>query len=329
MQAKNKQIVNATKKEDTALYTALEISTGKSGVYELSKADEANAFYFEYQGLKVPLSAIFDTNAKTAGILGVFFGTAADCPSRKLGLCQLPNDTLCYARSGEKRATRKNNESGCFGMDATFKGRLASYYWDLFETDSETRRKFLKYCEHYNIDTLRFNLKSDFRHALDAVAVFYLAGAGLKLTGYTARDDLAAELERIAQHPNVILNGSNRKYTNRFKCTDSVAEYMTADHRCKGSCANCRNCYRLRGETITVLIHGSGSDTQLNNKANQEFILSWSRDCLPWDVLRGCDFSAALGFITCINKHLQKLGVMLRFANVKELMNYIKKTGGF
>ena len=115
-------------------------------------------------------------------------------------------------------------------------------------------------------------------------------------------------------------------YTNRFKATESLKEYIEAEHPCLGNCSACGNCYHLRGEIITVLVHGAGSDTLLNNPQNREFLLNWSRSALPWDVLKGCDFGKAKGLITCINNHLRAVGVLLRFKDAKDLAQYIKAT---
>ena len=312
------------------LYRALRVSgTRKGSKYNLSKGDREKGFYFIYNGLEVPFKALFNMNAKTDGILGVAFGTAKDCSSRELGLCQLPSDRLCYARSGESRATKRENENGAKGMDSYYNGLLCSAFWDAYETDTngDLRQSFEDYLIYYGIDILRFNLKGDFRHSLDIAAVYHLAEHGFSLTGYTARDDLAELLHKLAEHPNIILNGSNRMYTNRFKATANIEEFIKAEHRCLGNCSACQNCYRLRGETITVLIHGSGSDTALNNEANREFILRWSREALPWDALRECNFRKAKGFVTCINKELKKMGVMLRFKDAKDLIKYIDSWG--
>ena len=317
------------KRSDDPLFRALQVSgSRKSSLYNLSKSDRENGYYFTYYGLEVPFSAILNENNKTRGIVGIAFGTAKDCPSRFLGLCQLPTDALCYARAGERRATKRDNENGEKGMDSYYNGLLCSAFWDSFETNPQTRLDFIDYLEAKGIETIRFNLKSDFRHLNDVVAIYSLAQTGFKLTGYTARDDLE-ELQGLADHPNIILNGSNRMYTNRFKATTSIKEYVEADFPCLGSCSNCGNCYRLRGETITVLIHGNGSNTALNTVENRDYILKWSKNVLPWDVLRDTDFSKAKGLITCINKELKKVGVMLRFKDAKDLANYIREWGEY
>ena len=314
------------------LFKALQVSgSRKTSVYNLGKRDRVNGFYFIYKGLEVPISAVIDTNSKTAGILGVFFGNASDCPSKARGLCQLPTTSICYALQGQKQATRKNNGDGLKGMDSTFKGLLASYYWDLFESDPQTRKDFLNYCDFFGIDTLRFNLRGDFRHSLDISAVEYLASAGLKLVGYTARDDLADLLEQLAKNPRVFLNGSNRQYTNRFYVTTSLAEFFTAKHKCRGSCLGCLNCYHLRGELITVLVHGSDSETvlndnDLNGEDNRQFIEAVSHAVGLVEITADRIANAGLkGLFSSLNKVFEKYyGYSLEELNYKSSKDYIK-----
>lgn len=309
------------------LFKALQVSGSKQSKYNLTTSDRKNGFYFIYKGLEVPLKVLFNDNQKTAGILGVAFGTAKDCPSQALGLCQLPNDKLCYARAGEKRATRKNNGEGLQGMDSYLNGLLCSYFWDLYEADQETRDNLEAFLVAKDIKTLRFNLKGDFRHEGDILAIEDLARRGFNLTGYTARDDLADLLDRLGSNERVILNGSNRKYTNRFKAVDSLEEFIYARFKCLGSCDNCKKCYTLRGEEITVLVHGSGSDTQLNNEDNRIFITEWFK--LALDItFKPEDFREAKGLTTCINKRLARFGSQApKFANIKEVLRFMKVGG--
>ena len=299
-------------------------SVKKSSLYNLGASDRKNGFYFLVDGLKVPFKAVLMENNKVEGIASVAFGSARNCPSLSLGLCQLPEDRLCYARAGERRATRKENGDGSKGMDSFLKGELSSIFWDAYESDLRIQEDFHRFLRSKGIETLRFNLKGDFRHEGDILAIHNLAKKGFKLTGYTARDDLHG-LETLGNHPNIILNGSNKKYTNRFKATDSLEEFLSAKFPCRGKCGACGNCYKLRGETITVLIHGNGSDTLLNTPENQQFILEWSKEALPWDVLRDCDFNTSKGFVTCLNKELKRVGVILRFKNVKDLIQYMRR----
>lgn len=305
-----------------SLMTALRVSGSKKGSkYNLTKSDRENGFYFLYGGLEVPFRVLLNENDKTRGIVGIAFGTAKDCPSQALGLCQLPTDALCYARAGEKRATRRDNENGEKGMDSYFNGLLCSAFWDAFETSEAVRDSFVAFLIALDVETIRFNLKSDFRHAGDVLAIEYLAGCGFHLTGYTARDDLAPLLEKLGKNPRVILNGSNRKYTNRFKATDNLEEFLEAKYKCRGSCSACGNCYRLRGVTITVLIHGSGSDTQLNNEANRDYIA-----CLIEYIgfyMEDEDFETAKGLTTCINKFFKKIS-NIQFKDIKEALKFLR-----
>lgn len=66
----------------TPLFKALIISSDANGKYDLKVNDNKNGFYFYYSegdlSIKVPLTAIFNTNDKIRGILGVAFSTARD-----------------------------------------------------------------------------------------------------------------------------------------------------------------------------------------------------------------------------------------------------------
>ena len=325
-QAKNKQIVRPAEsrtetERKSPLFRALQISGAKkSSVYNLTKGDRERGFYFLFGGLEVPFRAIIQTNNKVKGIVSVSFGTARACPSRELGLCQLPTDKLCYARAGERRATRKNNGEGLQGMDSYYNGVLCSAFWDKFETQGDIRVAFMEFLDHMGTNTLRFNLKGDFRHSLDCLAIFHLAQNGYKLTGYTARDDLT-ECEELGRHENIILNGSNRKYTNRFRATDSISDYLGAKYRCLGNCSKCRKCYTLRGVEIVVLVHGNGSQTQLNNSANWELLNE------TLGVFHGVKFDTkdtkrAKGLLTCLNKALalRDLPTFADFGALKEFL---------
>ena len=76
---------------------------------------------------------------------------------------------------------------------------------------------------------------------------------GLKLTGYTARDDLKAYLfNLINNHDNIILNGSNIMYNNLFKATDNIREYLSANYQCLGGCLKngCLNCYKHKNDIL-------------------------------------------------------------------------------
>ena len=321
------QIVKPARKTESkanlGLLTALTVSSGrKSGKYVLGKSDEKNGFYFEYYGVKVPFKALLNDNNKTRGIVGVAFGTAKDCPSRARGLCQLPTDKLCYARSGEARATKRDNADGRQGMDSYFNGVLCSEFWDAYAVNPALRNKFIDYLIVKDIETIRFNLKGDFRHEGDAVAIYHLAQVGFNLTGYTARDDMAETLEHLAEHERVILNGSNRMYTNRFKATADLQEYLNAKYSCLGSCGNCGKCYHLRGKEITVLIHGSGSETELNTADNRKFIIEAVETGLGL-YFDADHFKHGKGLITGINRFLKEVSNM-EFKTTKDFLKWLE-----
>lgn len=326
--AENNIIQPIEKRNEDPLFKALQVSgSRKTSEYRLTESDRQNGYYFTYYGLEVPFKVILMGNNKVEGIQSIAFGTAKDCPSRALRLCQLPSDSLCYARAGESRATKRSNEDGSKGMDSYLKGLLCSAFWDKFEASESLQYDFINYLRAKRIKTLRFNLKGDFRHIHDIFAINTLANNGFKMVGYTARDDLWKWCKWLGNHERIFLNGSNVKYTNRFKATTSLKEFQKARIKCKGKCKECGNCYHLRGATITVLIHGNGADTALNTADNQAYVLEWSRKCLPRDVLRDTDFTKAKGFITCINKELKAQGIIWRVSDPKGLLKDMEEMG--
>ena len=320
------ELVPPTRDTDKkALRTALIVSSNRKGsLYNLTKTDRENGYYFLFEGIEVPFKAILQENTKTEGIVGIAFGTAKECPSKALGLCQVPQGATCYALSGERRATKRDNINGSKGMDSYFNGKLFSHFWDSFAESPQVRNDFIEYLYALGVDTIRFNLRGDFRDSTDILIIWHLAQLGFHMVGYTARDDLTG-LENLGEHPNCYLNGSNRMYTNRFKVTTSIREFLEAPHTCKGSCKDCQNCYRLRGETITVLIHGKGADTALNTVENREYLENWSKTALPWDVLRGIEWNKK-GLLTNLNNQMASIPIILRFRSHKELIKFIRGT---
>ena len=262
------------------LFLSLAVSSSRaSSRYNLNVTDYKNGFYFEYKELgfaiKVPLSAIFNTNDKIKGILGVAFSTAEDCPSRALNLCQLDDTELCYAVTGERQGTKKSYNY-LQGMDSYKNGLLSQYYFNLFYSDNKTRDTLKRYLKYYNIDTLRFNLKGDFKSEADIKCIEYITSWGVNMTGYTARDDLKKPLfDLINKYDNIIINGSNMMYNNQFKVTYNIKDLLTAPYRCKGGCLknSCLNCYKLKNVIITVLAHGSQAGVRLNTIDNRAFII--------------------------------------------------------
>lgn len=311
----------------TPLGVALKISSQRNGQYKINKTEEKHGFFFEFEGIKVPFRALIQDNNKVHGIPSISFGTAKECPSKALGLCQLPEGAKCYAENGEARATKRDNQTGTKGMDSYYKGLLFSAFWDEFQANGKLRLAFIDWCESRGFETFRVNLKGDFRTFEDVATIYYLANSGFEFAVYTARDDLGEFLETLADHPRVIVNGSNRCYSNRFKATTSIEEYIKAEFPCLGDCPNCRKCYSLENAEITCLIHGAGSDTLLNNPENREFIKNVALGGLYW--FRDTDFEASKGFMTCINKELAKIGLLWRPKTIKDLIKGIKEMGDY
>lgn len=321
-----KNLVKPIERSEIALESlkkAVKISSLKKGKYALSESERAKGYYFLFEGLEVPFRALFNENSKIKGILGICFSSARECPSRALGLCQLPSDKLCYARSGEKRATRRENENGGKGMDSFYNACLSSAFWDIWKEDSDIRVRLFDYLDAKDIHTIRFNLKGDFRDSEDVDIIYHFAQSGYKMVGYTARDDLAPSLEELGNHPKCFLNGSNRAYTNRFRVTADIEDYLNAPFRCLGSCSNCGNCYNLRDKEIVCLVHGNGSDTVLNNEYNRDWLLA-ELSFLGIGISEN-DLMQNKGLMSSLNKALKGYFEEFEgFANPKELFEFLE-----
>lgn len=315
----------------TPVFKSLITSTNNAGKYNLKVTDYKKGFYFYYKELNlkiaVPLTAVFNTNNKTAGILGIAFSTAINCPSRARGLCQLEDPEDCYAYSGERQNNKKYNAHGLKGMSSYHNGLLSKYYFALFNKSAEMRAVFKAYCNYYKINTLRFNLKGDFKSVDDIKNIEYMAEMGFNLTGYTARDDLRPYLlDLINNHDNIILNGSNMMYNNQFNAVDDFKTYLTAEHQCLGGCIvnGCLNCYRLKNVIITVLLHGASAGVKLNTGANRIYLSNIFNliglNITPEDLKSGADLYRRLNIIFRHNNYFKAVPDHLKKINKSGLL---------
>ena len=181
-------------------------------------------------------------NAKIGKDTAIFNMTSAtNCPSRKLGLCQLKNCNHCYALLAEKRfpnvlAYRKRQET----------------IWDKYGV--ELRQALDKLSQKHNLKYVRFNESGDFKTQLDVDKLAIMAHLLPHLTfyGYTARKDLS-----YANRPsNLVINGSGwrRGKMNQF---NAVLEYTGKNAKCKGDCSICDLCKVDKGIIIENRMHGS------------------------------------------------------------------------
>lgn len=182
---------------------------------------------------------------KTTYILNV--GSASDCPSDKLGLCEVSK--ACYAKKAEIQYPdvlpfRKRQR-------AVFSRCKAETIANaLLEASKRSRTSKMRH--------FRFSEAGDFRDQKDADKMArvceILSQNGVKCYGYTARTDLDLVGLLLFASVNVSndLNSWKEKGANRFKAVES---YTKKNLRCAGSCKVCDICSRFKGKTVEVEIH--------------------------------------------------------------------------
>ena len=165
--------------------------------------------------------------------------SAHDCPSKKRGLCQLPDTKYCYAFGAEVRYKtvleyRRRQEQAWDNLSAT---EIA----DEIKGIIKRSRKTVTYC--------RWNESGDFRNVKDIIKLYSIAKQvpSLKFYGYTARKDLLNRKTVTSKLPsNVVINGSGFMWHNEFKACDTI----TSKYLCKGDCRKCNLCKNNSGIVI-------------------------------------------------------------------------------
>lgn len=257
---------------------ALIFSEKRGGKYTANKTELKEGWTFEVNIpglniiLEIPFKAILKDNDKLKGIKGFNFSTATNCRSHRLGLCQVGNKKDCYAYIGEQRDKNDITKNGGLKMNSRHQINLNMLFNDKLKHDPELLNKFIEYLNQ-KIPYLRFNVNGDFRHYSD---IQLLTNICKEYTGtaygYTAADDLQGlqELQTVAA-----VNGSRRKYTNRYKATYSLEEFFNSilqGKNCLGGCIDCRKCWTLKDSTIINLFHKKDADATLNTWNNRQFI---------------------------------------------------------
>jgi hypothetical protein len=187
-------------------------------------------------------------NKKLSDCTMIFnMGTVQDCPSRRLGLCRVPQ--CCYARKAELRFPntvvpyRKRQEKAWKTLSAEELGEQLAGKID-------GRKKETKY--------VRFNEAGDFWGQEDVQKLSKVADI-LKgravVYGYTARRDL--DFRGLSD--NLVINGSGFMLDNQFTAVeksrsdeDLFGEY---DAVCGGDCRVCDRCKSKQGLSIAVRKH--------------------------------------------------------------------------
>lgn len=164
-------------------------------------------------------------------------GPASNCPSKALGLCQVPAG-LCYALKAER----------LYPQCLPFR-KAQARYWKRSCPEKIARdiREALK--KHKAIKYIRVNESGDFYSQKDVEKLFFIAAWVPDVTFYiyTARRDLDFRQPRPG---NLVINGSGFMVDNNF-CYEAKNVRLT----CPGDCRICNLCKRPSGNIIRIEKH--------------------------------------------------------------------------
>ena len=188
----------------------------------------------------VPFSMGNKKLPKTTAIFNM--GTAKDCPSKTLGLCQC--EGVCYARKSEI----------CYKFVIPFRERQRDAF--ISKSADKIADAIIKGGTIKTpIKQFRFSEAGDF---VDQKAVNKMTGVckvlkenGIDSYGYTARKDLnLTGLQKVAT-----VQGSGFMATNNFKFIPKGSTTETCDKVCAGDCRICNLCWKGKGLVIGVPQH--------------------------------------------------------------------------
>lgn len=174
--------------------------------------------------------------------------SARDCPSLKLGLCQLGKKIRkklhkCYARKAERQYPQVLPYRRCQARiwDKLSAAEIAA---GLVEIAQRRRKTPIKY--------LRFSESGDFRNQADVAKLAdiatVLSHANITVYGYTARRDL-----HFKQLPkNLVIQGSGFMVHNQFTAVNTIDKRRAV---CAGDCRICGLCKARSGRKIQVQLH--------------------------------------------------------------------------
>ena len=168
--------------------------TGQPTVTILTRSDGSVATSANpYTPLKeIPQKLVYSQGNKKLGTDTIIFnmGSATDCPSLKLGMCQVCKDkNLCYAFKAERQYTG----------DATNIKRsrdVQAQQWKTFSTEKMIKEILTLAKKHKGVRYLRVNESGDFYGAEDVAKISQIADGVkgvVKVYMYTARKDLAEQ----------------------------------------------------------------------------------------------------------------------------------------
>jgi hypothetical protein len=185
-------------------------------------------------------------------------GSATECPSKKLGLCQIP-DGKCYAMHPEKMYR------GCL----PYRTRQAAY-WLNTDADSICADFAQLFNQHKSllkkVVYLRYNESGDFYSQecvdkLSIVANFLKTKYGITTYGYSARRDLDFTAATFLVKGSSHNAGNTGKVISRKlpKVTGTkVKTYHEQGKRyyvCPGSCVACKLCKVTKVVNVVIPLH--------------------------------------------------------------------------
>ena len=193
-------------------------------------------------------------NAKIGRDTLIFnMGSASDCPSKALGLCQLDNCRNCYAFMAELR----------FPSVLAYR-RKQEKMWK--ETSAFVLAMAISAKKTKKTRFVRFNESGDLWDQASVDKLIALAEMLPDLTffGYTARKDLDFE----ARPDNLKLNGSNwkRGNMNQFVAIETASGN---NPKCFGDCSKCNLCKVEAGLVIENELHGPAYNYKTRKKAKK------------------------------------------------------------
>lgn len=201
---------------------------------------------------KVGTVRIVKGNKKlTKSIYSLNMGSATDCPSKKLGLCQACSGkkNFCFSLRDEKLY---KNVLPARRIDAKNWNALSATEIGSQLIAASARAKVHK------MKTFRFSVAGDFFTQKDVNKMTELCAMlknnNVDCYGYTARTDLnLSELLKVAS-VQVSNNKSHwiKKGANRFKMVNEISEGAVS---CKGDCRKCSLCVKGKGLVIEVKKH--------------------------------------------------------------------------
>jgi len=187
---------------------------------------------------------------KTTYILNV--GTALDCPSEKLGLCDVAKE--CYAKKAERiypqvEPFRQHQRRVFDDVDAE---QIAQVLLDASERSRTKKMRSFRFSEAGDFAT-----QADVDKMADVCEV--LSNHGIKCYGYTCRTDL--DLSGLMMHAQVNLSNDYersdeylKRGANRFKVVDEFSDDPKAVP-CRADCNVCSFCATMSGKLIEVIKH--------------------------------------------------------------------------